>query len=249
MTTGFNLEDYVRKQCVQEPWCTVANGHIKFGKIHKDYHDMVQKMPDGMPGKDQHVFAAELAQQIYGQQAVAALDPFSMDDEKLKDWCENIEPWTAADRVEDITSSVLGYAVEKLVHARNLFTKESPEFAVFDELAHKAQLIYAASIERMAERYAAGKPRAQAEEMNARLFQFWHKNEANGTFIAHRMDHLTQRIGDIVMRQSMPRVKPDSYEKLTIRNGRIVDADAPEIPDQTQILPPLKKDDPTPKAP
>jgi|GEM_PF-4816380 len=184
-------EETIRQKCTQEPWVRQKSSHIKFGAVPKQFEDMAKLMPEGSAERQSFEDAAEVARNIYREQAIALIDPGKLDPATVTQMCEK-EPWTTSQRIQDLSGGTYGYVTEKLENARDLFAKDTPEYTAYDDAFEKAKILYFNGIKAMARQFATGRTRAQIEEVNSNLWGQAGRLEGNGTYLRSRLIKLCE---------------------------------------------------------
>ncbi len=185
----------LRKKCALEPWVKQRSGHIKFGAVPEQFEAMAKLMPEGSTEQQNFLDAAERARDIYREQIITQFNPGYLTEDSVKKMCKD-EPWTTADKVEDIATGKFGYVIEKFKNARNMFHEGSNEHAMYENALVTARAEYFAQMHDISRRFATGKTRARVEEMNGILFAMSHRLEDNGTYVGNRLYTLCELNGE-----------------------------------------------------
>ena len=177
----------IRQKCDQEAWLSQTEKHIKFGAVPEWFEGIAKALPENAPERADYLSAAELAREIYREQIRSGFELNRLSESGyIEDMCSK-EPWTTASSVHNLRSSGFGYVTEKLERARDAFAQDSVEYKIFDDAFEKAKIVYFDQIKRMSRSFAAGKTRAQIEEMNANLWMWAGQLEGNGTYLRSRL--------------------------------------------------------------
>lgn len=179
----------VRQKCSETPWVTEGRLTIRFGNIPQWLENTADMMPAGSQEQQDYREAAELARQCYREQIKAQIDPA-----KVADMCQQ-EPWTTAEKVDEVPSHKFGYVTEKLEKAASLFPQGSAERDAYTQAFEIGKQIYFQNMKEFAYHGAKGKSRAEIEVVNTGLWHSAHKFENDGTYRMSRLVKLCELLG------------------------------------------------------
>lgn len=179
----------VRQKCIDTPWLTEGRLTITFGNIPEWLENTADMMPTGSQEQQDYREAAELARTCYQEQIKAQIDPT-----KVVEMCKQ-EPWTTAQKAEEVPSHKFGYVTEKLEKAASLFPKGSADHDAYTQAFETGKKLYFQSMKEFAYHGALGKSRADIEAVNTGLWHAAHKFENDGTYRMSRLVKLCELLG------------------------------------------------------